>query len=78
MDGATKQPIEPNMTFPTQDQIRSFPAHKRVKLSSVAYKLNSDKAPLMGIQFKFTGGVESPMFQTVSAVQIGKVSEKEI
>ena len=66
------------MVFPAEDQIKNFPGHKRVKLSSVVYKLNSDKAPLMGIQFKFSGEVESPMFQTANAVQINKVSEKEI
>ena len=66
------------MIYPTEEVIRDMPAHKRIKLSSVVYKLNSDKAPLMGIQFKFSNGFESPMFETANAAYISKVCEKEI
>ena len=59
--------VEPNMLFPREEQVTDFPVYRRIKLSSIVYKLNSDKVPLMGIQLKFTNGVKSPLFQTPNA-----------
>ena len=71
----TKLPVEPNHLYPKDEHIRDFPVYRRVKLSSIVYKLNSDKTPLMGIQLKFTNGVKSPLFQTSAALEINKVQE---
>ena len=78
MDTGTQKPIEPNKVYPTEAVIKDYPAHKRIKLSSVIYKLNSDKAPLMGLQLRFSNGLETPLFETANASNINKVSEKEI
>ena len=54
--------LEADHEWPKLDHINDFPVYKRVKLSSILYKLNGDKTPLMGIQLKFTNGVKSPCF----------------
>ena len=78
LDWQTKEPLLPNQEFPTEDHVKDFPVYRRVKLSSVVFKLNSDKTPLMGIQLKFTNGVKSPLFQTASSVDVGRAQEAEI
>ena len=74
----TKQPMKHNQKYPKKDQVVDFPVFRRIKLCGVAYKLNSDKTPLMAIQLKFTNGIKTPLFQTSSALDIKKVQEAEI
>ena len=56
--GDAEQRID--MEFPTQEDLQGFQFEKKHKLQTILWKNN---VALRAIKFKFTNGVESPIFQ---------------
>lgn len=52
--------------FPTTNDLNKMPLDRSIKLSEIGFKKDDD-GWLLGIQFKFTNGVESKFYQTKRA-----------
>ena len=55
-----------NNVYPTVDQIKKYPRDRLIKLKTIRYK-QYYFGELSGIQFEFTNGIKSPMFETERA-----------
>ena len=53
-----------NQAWPSAEVLESFPSYRRIKLSEIRYKQANDCDQICGLQFIYTGGYQSPMFET--------------
>ena len=56
------------MQYPEEKDLETWPLHKKIKLCGVSYR--SNKNSLSAIQFSFTNGVSTPLFQKDAVAQI--------
>ena len=56
-----------HIQYPQEKDLESWPLNKKIKLSGISWRSNNS---LSAIQFKFTNGVCTPMFQKDAVSQI--------